>query len=89
MLNAKGEVVSRNAAEGAYGEDPYTLGGSAADRIAIKAEKDGDGNLTSVEVTIRTTERIAEATLAGGVRLAVLDADRGGGKIDRRSPDAH
>ena len=74
MLNAKGEVVSRNAAEGAYGEDPYTLAGSAADRIAIKATKDGDGNLSSVEVTIRTTERIAEATLAGGVRLAVLDA---------------
>ena len=55
VLNAKGEVVSRNAAEGAYGEDPYTLAGSAADRIAIKATKDGDGNLTSVEVTIRTT----------------------------------
>ena len=73
VLNANGEVVSRNASQGAYGEDPYELGGSAVDRIAMKAEKDADGNLVSVDVAIRTTERIAEATLAGGVRLAVLD----------------
>ena len=39
----------------------------------MKAEKDADGNLVSVDVTIRTTERIAEGTLATGVRLAVLD----------------
>jgi RHS repeat-associated protein len=75
ILNANGEVVSRTVMQGAYGEDPVTLTGVAIDRIAVRAQKDSSGAVSSVEVTLRATESLDPSTVATGGRLAALTAD--------------
>ena len=72
VLNEQGEVVSRTVMEGAYGEDVFGLEGAAVDRIAMEATRDAGGNLTTMNITIRTTEALAEATVEGGARLAAI-----------------
>ena len=74
ILNADGRVVSRNMAAGPYGEDETVLLGPAVDKVSIEATKKSDGSLGAVEITIRATEKIADASLAGGARLAAVSA---------------
>jgi RHS repeat-associated protein len=50
------------------------------DKIAVKAKKNEQGLVTSVEVTLRTTEEIQASSLTNGVRLAAVDA---GGQVVR------
>ncbi|HVS59523.1 MAG TPA: RHS repeat-associated core domain-containing protein, partial [Gemmatimonadaceae bacterium] len=82
VLNSSGEVVSRNIVDDAYGEETFSLGGAAIDRVAVTATKKSSGALDSVEVTMRSTEPLRPSTLAIGTRLAVVDA---GGAVVRSS----
>lgn len=75
VLNRNSQVVARNLSNDPYAGEELELRGAAVDRVAMKAIKDAAGALTSVEVTLRTTEPISPATLAEGVRLAVVDAN--------------
>jgi RHS repeat-associated protein len=74
ILNEQGQVVSRVVAAGPYGEDETVLLGSAVDKVSIKAKKGADGSLASVDISLRATEQIKDASLAGGVRLASVNA---------------
>ncbi|HEV8657778.1 MAG TPA: HNH/ENDO VII family nuclease [Thermoanaerobaculia bacterium] len=86
ILNEQGQVVSRSVAAGPYGEDETVLLGAAVDKVSIKAKKAGDGTLASVDVTLRSTERIAEATLAAGVRLATVNSAGAAVRTSSKTP---
>ncbi|HET8798096.1 MAG TPA: RHS repeat-associated core domain-containing protein, partial [Thermoanaerobaculia bacterium] len=73
VLNARGEVVARNLSNDPYGGDDVPLFGAAVDRISITAKKNDDGTLASVTVRLHTTEQLAPASVATGVRLAMVD----------------
>jgi RHS repeat-associated protein len=77
IVNEQGRIVSRSVPGGAYGEDEAVLKGSAVDRVAVTANRDAGGAVTSVQVTVRATENFAPTTIATGVRLAVVDAAGG------------
>jgi RHS repeat-associated protein len=74
IVNEQGRIVSRNVEAGPYGEDEASLRGAAVDRIAVAARRDLNGNVTSVDVTLRATEDFAHPSLAAGVRLGIVDA---------------
>jgi RHS repeat-associated protein len=73
VLDEQARIGSRSVAGGPYGEDEVILPGSAVDRVSVEAERDGTGAMTAVNVTLRTTESIAAASLTGGARLATVD----------------
>jgi RHS repeat-associated protein len=85
VLNDRGEIVSRSVAAGPYGEDQAILAGPAVDKIDVSASKDADGNLESVNITLRSTEQIAAATVASGFRLAAVGS---GGAVVRAASGA-
>lgn len=72
VVNRNGEVVSRNVSTDPYGGEEFQLAGAAVDLVEIKAKKDGAGNLASVNVQVRATEALLEATIATGARLAAV-----------------
>ncbi len=82
VLNASGEIVARNVPNDPFGAHELDLNGAAVDGMAIRAAKDRNGHLSSVDVTVRTTEALSAATLAAGLRLAAVD---GGGAVVRSS----
>jgi RHS repeat-associated protein len=86
VLNEQGRIVSRGVAGGAYGEDEAALNGAAVDKISVAARKDAQGNIVSVDVTLRSTEQIDSSTLAAGVRLAVVDAAGKPVRISSKTP---
>lgn len=73
VLNANGEVVARNVPNDAFGGENASLGGSAVDRIQVKATKNEQGALTGVEISVRTTDAIRPDSVGGGLRIAALD----------------
>lgn len=73
VLNDRAEVVARNITNDPYGAENAVLTGPAIDRIEVKAAKDHAGALTSVEITMHSTEALATATLQSGSRLASVD----------------
>jgi RHS repeat-associated protein len=75
VLNRNGDVVARSVNNDPFGGEQFDLAGAAIDRVSIKAKKDPSGNLTSVTVTMRSTEMLAESTVATGGRLAVVDSN--------------
>ncbi|HUP60264.1 MAG TPA: Ig-like domain-containing protein [Thermoanaerobaculia bacterium] len=75
VVNKRGEIVGRNLSNDPFGGEDLDLAGAAIDRVAVKATKNSDGTLNSVEVTMRSTEAIAPASLPSGVRLAAVDAN--------------
>jgi RHS repeat-associated protein len=84
--NINGEIVARNVSGDVYGGFEVELAGAAVDRVAIKAKKDQTGDITSIDVTLGVTEAIASATVAGGVRLASLDASDNVVRIATNTP---
>jgi len=70
---------------GPYNEDESILLAAAVDRINVHAKTGAQGSLTSVDVTLRTTEQISAPSLPSGVRLAVVDAN---GKVLRTAAAA-
>ncbi|MEO8033198.1 MAG: RHS repeat-associated core domain-containing protein [Acidobacteriota bacterium] len=74
ILNDRAEIVGRTLAAGPYGEDQAILIGPAVDKVVVKARKDASGNLVSVDVSLRSTEQIAETTVGTGFRLAAVDS---------------
>jgi RHS repeat-associated protein len=74
ILNEKGEIISRTAAAGPYGEDEVVLAGPAVDRVDVLAQRDDKGKLTGVTVRMRSTESLNGQTVGGGTRLAIVDA---------------
>jgi len=85
ILNETGQIVGRNVPGGPYNEDESILLAAAVDKIGVHAKKDAQGNVDTVEVTLRTTEQIAGTSLGTGVRLAVVDAN---GKLIRVASNA-
>jgi RHS repeat-associated protein len=86
ILNERGELVARNVPNDAYGGgSELSAGGAAIDRIAVTAKKNGEGEVTEVEVTLRATDALAGPTLAAGLRLAAVD---GQGRLVRSSSAA-
>ncbi|HJQ41170.1 MAG TPA: RHS repeat-associated core domain-containing protein [Thermoanaerobaculia bacterium] len=73
VLNDRAEVVARNVPNDPYGAEDVAFTGAAIDRVAIKATKNQDGTLNSVEVTIHATEALALVTVASGARLTTID----------------
>ena len=92
ILDDQGKIVTRSVAGGPYGEDSAALVGAAVDRVTIHTEKDAQGALAPIEIAIRLTEKIDEATLQTGVRLAAVDATgavvRISGKVPALDGDA-
>ena len=86
ILNVQGQVVSRNLAAGPYGEDETVLLGAAVDKVSIKAKKAADGTLAGVDVILRATEQIAEASVATGVRLATVNASGAAVRTSSKTP---
>jgi RHS repeat-associated protein len=83
ILNERGELVARNVPNDPYGGgSELSAGGASIDRIAVTAKKDGEGEVTEVEVTLRATDALAGPTLATGLRLAAVD---GQGRLVRSS----
>jgi len=74
VLNKRGELVARNLPLDPYGGDNAALTGAAVDRVSVSAKKNSDGTLAQVTVEIRSTDALAAGTVAGGVRLATVDA---------------
>ena len=75
VLNKRGELVGRNLSNDPFGGEELDLTGGAVDRARVTAKKNAQGELTSVTVDIRSTEAISANTVAGGVRLATIDAN--------------
>ena len=73
VLNVKGQIVARNVPLDPFGGENVDLAGAAIDRVSVTASKDSTGAITSVEVSIRSTEALAPSTIVGGVHLAALD----------------
>lgn len=74
VLNARGEVIARNLQNDPYGAADVTLAGAAIDGVKLKAEKNANGAIESIEITLHATERLDPTTIATGTRLAVVDA---------------
>jgi RHS repeat-associated protein len=86
ILNERGELVARNVPNDPYGGgSELSAGGASIDRIAVAAKKNGEGEVTEVEVTLRATDALAGPTLAAGLRLAAVD---GQGRLVRSSSAA-
>jgi RHS repeat-associated protein len=66
-------VTARNVPGDSFGAEAGDLTGAAIDKVAIKATRGTDGTLTSVEVTVRSTEALTASTVATGVRLTTVD----------------
>jgi RHS repeat-associated protein len=75
VVNKTGQVLARNLSNDPYGAEELDLGGAAVDRVSLSARKTSAGAIQNVDVRMRLTELVAEPTLAGGIRLAVVDAD--------------
>ncbi|HVS32819.1 MAG TPA: Ig-like domain-containing protein [Thermoanaerobaculia bacterium] len=75
ILNDDGQIVSRSVIAGPYGEDQAILAGPAVDRVQVTARNDDSGNLVSVEILMRSTERVAQSAVASGFRLATVNSD--------------
>jgi len=71
---ATGNVVERVLYADAYGDAPRYLQGAVVDSIDIEAKKDVAGEVEKVTVSVHFTETLEEASLAGGVRLASINA---------------
>jgi RHS repeat-associated protein len=72
VVNRNGEVVSRNVSTDPYGGEEFELAGAAVDLVEVKAKKNAAGALESVNVSVRATEALLEATIANGGRLAAV-----------------
>jgi RHS repeat-associated protein len=72
-LNVNGEVTARNVPGDSFGAEAGDLTGAAIDKVAIKATRGTDGTLTSVDVTVRSTEALTASTVATGLRLTTVD----------------
>ena len=57
-LNASGEIVSRKMFGDAYGDESFSLGGPAIDKVEMRIAKNSSGALSSVDVAIRSTEEL-------------------------------
>ncbi|MFL6246086.1 MAG: Ig-like domain-containing protein [Thermoanaerobaculia bacterium] len=77
VVNERGEIVARNLPNDVYGGENLDLVGAAVDRVTVTARKDAQGAVESVAVDVHLTEQIAPATVAGGVRLALVDKHGG------------
>lgn len=73
VIGANGDLVSRAMIEGGYGEETSSIAGPAIDKIEVEAEKDKNGAITSINVTVRSTEQIDAKSLATGARLGAVD----------------
>ncbi|HMJ85916.1 MAG TPA: RHS repeat-associated core domain-containing protein, partial [Vicinamibacterales bacterium] len=74
VVDSTGTMVERVLYADSYGDAPRYLQGPIVDRISFAAKKDGNGELQSVDVKVHFTEAIDASTVAGGVRLAAVDA---------------
>ena len=74
VVDNNGTMVERVLYADSYGDAPRYLQGPIVDRISFAAKKDGSGELQSVDVKVHFTEAIDSSTVAGGVRLAAIDA---------------
>ena len=75
VLNDRAEIVSRSIAAGPYGEEQVILSGPAVDKVEVAARKDSTGRIVAIDFIVRSTEDIAEATVASGFRLAAVAGD--------------
>ncbi|HEX8171499.1 MAG TPA: Ig-like domain-containing protein [Thermoanaerobaculia bacterium] len=75
VLNEQAQVVARTLPNDPYGADDVDFAGAAVDDVSITAAKDASGALQRVRVVVHATEQLARATIAGGGRLSVVDAD--------------
>jgi RHS repeat-associated protein len=82
VLNASGQLVSRNIPTDAYGDDHLELDGPAIDSVSLDATRDSQG-LVTVEVTLHATEALVASSLATGIRLATVDSN---GAVVRTAP---
>jgi RHS repeat-associated protein len=74
VLNQNAQIVARTITAGPFGEDQAVLAGPAVDRVSITAKKDAAGNVIAVDVVLRSTEAIAQTSVATGFRLAAVDS---------------
>jgi RHS repeat-associated protein len=69
VLDESGHLIARTTPADPYGADALDIAGAAVDKVEVHASKDSGGILQSVEVTVHTTEAMAAATVADGLRL--------------------
>jgi RHS repeat-associated protein len=73
VFNVAGELVGRNVPTAVYISGQLHLAGPAVDQVTLEGSRDASG-VTTIDVTVRSTEQLTEATIAAGVRLATVDS---------------
>ncbi|HEX8255115.1 MAG TPA: RHS repeat-associated core domain-containing protein [Thermoanaerobaculia bacterium] len=75
VVDQDGNLVERVLYADSYGDAPRYLTGAVTDKITVEVIKDADGNIHTVDVRLRLSERITASSLGAGARLASVKAD--------------